>query len=704
MSQSQLVDRILVNKPEADRVILNKAYIFGTEMHGRQLRASGDPYFSHPIEVAGILSDLKLDTTSVVCALLHDTIEDTSATIQDIEENFGKEVAKLVDGVTKLTLLEGKSDSTKQAENFRKLLLASASDIRILLIKLADRLHNMRTLHFIKDQKKRKRISRETLEIYAPLAGRIGMQELKEELEDLSFTFFEPKIRDILIERLRTSKKKKSKIVQFTKKELEKTLKKNKIKCSVFGREKTPYSIWKKLEIQHKSLEQLSDIFAFRVCVETIQECYEVLGILHCEWQAIPGKFKDYISTPKKNGYQSLHTTLIGPQNQRVEVQIRTEKMNDLAERGLAAHWIYKDNDDVERDYLSSIEWINDLVDILNRDGATEEFLENTKLELFLDQIYAFTPKGTLVALPRNATALDFAYAVHTDLGNFCSRVKINGVDKPRRTVLHNGDEVEILKSKSPVALESLQEFVKTGKAKSAIIRSIKEKKSHNQRLLGKAIIKSVFSSHRKKPTRDILERSFGALEVNSLKSLYELVGSGDSSGSQVYDLVFPNNKRKKRKKNYYIEKNISIPVQGLHSDMPAQFAENSFLVPGDKIVGIILPEKGITIFPVDSLELVNYEKSPESWIKLEWKKDIDFTFTSRIRITIINEVGVLNSITSTIADYGGNITNLILNEKDSDFYNLIIDINVNDNKHISDIVKSLDGLPVVEAVNRFIG
>ena len=704
MSQSQLVDRILVNKPEADRVILNKAYIFGTEMHGRQLRASGDPYFSHPIEVAGILSDLKLDTTSVVCALLHDTIEDTSATIQDIEENFGKEVAKLVDGVTKLTLLEGKPDSTKQAENFRKLLLASASDIRILLIKLADRLHNMRTLHFIKDQKKRKRISRETLEIYAPLAGRIGMQELKEELEDLSFTFFEPKIRDILIERLRTSKKKKSKIVQFTKKELEKTLKKNKIKCSVFGREKTPYSIWKKLEIQHKSLEQLSDIFAFRVCVDTIQECYEVLGILHCEWQAIPGKFKDYISTPKKNGYQSLHTTLIGPQNQRVEVQIRTEKMNDLAERGLAAHWIYKDNDDVERDYLSSIEWINDLVDILNRDGATEEFLENTKLELFLDQIYAFTPKGTLVALPRNATALDFAYAVHTDLGNFCSRVKINGVDKPRRTVLHNGDEVEILKSKSPVALESLQEFVKTGKAKSAIIRSIKEKKSHNQRLLGKAIIKSVFSSHRKKPTRDILERSFGALEVNSLKSLYELVGSGDSSGSQVYDLVFPNNKRKKRKKNYYIEKNISIPVQGLHSDMPAQFAENSFLVPGDKIVGIILPEKGITIFPVDSLELVNYEKSPESWIKLEWKKDIDFTFTSRIRITIINEVGVLNSITSTIADYGGNITNLILNEKDSDFYNLIIDINVNDNKHISDIVKSLDGLPVVEAVNRFIG
>ena len=703
MRQSQLIDRILINNPDIERDILNKAYIYGTKMHGRQLRASGDPYFSHPIEVAGILSELKLDTTSVVCALLHDTIEDTNATIEDIELNFGAEVAKLVDGVTKLTLLEEKPGSTKQAENFRKLLLASASDIRILLIKLADRLHNMRTLHFIKDQKKRKRISLETLEIYAPLAGRIGMQELKEELEDLSFTFIEPKIRDILIERLKVSKKKKSRIVQSTKKELYKVLKNNKIKCSIFGREKKPYSIWKKLEIQHKSLEQLSDIFGFRVCVDKISDCYIVLGILHGEWQAIPGKFKDYISTPKKNGYQSLHTTLIGPQNQRLEVQIRTHKMNELAERGLAAHWIYKDKDEIENNYLSSIEWINDLVDILHRDGATEEFLENTKMELFLDQIYAFTPKGTLVALPKDATALDFAYAVHTDLGNFCSSVRVNGIDKPRRTVLQNGDDVEILKSKTPVALESLQEFVKTGKAKSAIIRSIKEKKSHNQRLLGKAIIKSVFSSHRKKPTRDILERSFGPLSVNSLKELYELVGGGNSSGSQVYDLVFPNNKRKKRIRSY-LDKNISLPIQGLHTDMPAKFAENSFLVPGDKIVGIVIPEKGITIFSVDSREILKYEKSPESWIKVEWKEEIDYTFISRIKITIINEVGVLNSITSTIADFGGNITNLILNEKDNDFYNLIIDINVNDVEHITDIVKSLEGLPVVENVKRFIG
>ncbi|MDB9925977.1 bifunctional (p)ppGpp synthetase/guanosine-3',5'-bis(diphosphate) 3'-pyrophosphohydrolase [Hyphomicrobiales bacterium] len=703
MRQYELIDSVLSYKPESDQEVLKKAYVYGTKMHGRQLRASGDPYFSHPIEVARILAELKLDTTTLVCALLHDTIEDTSATIKDIESNFGSEVAKLVDGVTKLTLLEGNLESSKQAENFRKLLLASASDIRILLIKLADRLHNMRTLNFIKDQNKRKRISLETLDIYAPLAGRIGMHEIKEELEDLSFSHIEPRIRDIITERLKVSKRKKSKTVVLIEKELNKVFYDNKTECSVTGRLKKPYSVWKKLEIQQKSLDQLSDIFGFRVCVNSISECYNSLGILHGKWQAIPGRFKDYISTPKKNGYQSLHTTLIGPKNQRVEVQIRTHKMNEMCEKGLAVHWAYKDKNDAGNDYLASIEWINDLVDILNRDGATEEFLENTKLELFNDQIYAFTPKGTLVALPRDATALDFAYAVHTDLGNFCSSVKINGADKRRRTKLQNGDEVEIIKSKTPVALESLQEFVKTGKAKSAIIRSLKEKETHNQRLIGKAIIKSIFSSHRKKPTRDILERSFGPLGVSSLVKLYGLVGEGLASGSQVYDLVFPNNKRKKRIKNY-IEDNISIPVTGLYSDLPAKFSNNSFLVPGDKIVGIIIPESGITIYYVGSDELLEYENSPESWVKLDWKKEIEFTFIARIIVTLINEVGVLNSITSTIADYGGNISNLILNEKDNDFYNLIIDINVNDNKHINAIVESLDGLPVIESVKRFIG
>jgi len=703
MRQYELIDSVLSYKPESDQEVLKKAYVYGTKMHGRQLRASGDPYFSHPIEVARILAELKLDTTTLVCALLHDTIEDTSATIKDIESNFGSEVAKLVDGVTKLTLLESNLEGSKQAENFRKLLLASASDIRILLIKLADRLHNMRTLNFIKDQNKRKRISLETLDIYAPLAGRIGMHEIKEELEDLSFSHIEPRIRDIITERLKVSKRKKSKTVFLIEKELNKVFYDNKTECSVTGRLKKPYSVWKKLEIQQKSLDQLSDIFGFRVCVNSISECYNSLGILHGKWQAIPGRFKDYISTPKKNGYQSLHTTLIGPKNQRVEVQIRTHKMNEMCEKGLAAHWAYKDKNDAGNDYLASIEWINDLVDILNRDGATEEFLENTKLELFHDQIYAFTPKGTLVALPRDATALDFAYAVHTDLGNFCSSVKINGADKRRRTKLQNGDEVEIVKSKTPVALESLQEFVKTGKAKSAIIRSLKEKETHNQRLIGKAIIKSIFSSHRKKPTRDILERSFGPLGVSSLVKLYGLVGEGLASGSQVYDLVFPNNKRKKRIKNY-IEDNISIPVTGLYSDLPAKFSNNSFLVPGDKIVGIIIPKKGITIYYVGSDDLLEYENSPESWVKLDWKKEIEFTFIARIIVTLINEVGVLNSITSTIADYGGNISNLILNEKDNDFYNLIIDINVNDNKHINAIVESLDGLPVIESVKRFVG
>ena len=359
MRQYELIDSVLSYKPESDQEVLKKAYVYGTKMHGRQLRASGDPYFSHPIEVARILAELKLDTTTLVCALLHDTIEDTSATIKDIESNFGSEVAKLVDGVTKLTLLEGNLEGSKQAENFRKLLLASATDIRILLIKLADRLHNMRTLNFIKDQNKRKRISLETLDIYAPLAGRIGMHEIKEELEDLSFSHIEPRIRDIITERLKVSKRKKSKTVVLIEKELNKVFYDNKTECSVTGRLKKPYSVWKKLEIQQKSLDQLSDIFGFRVCVNSISECYNSLGILHGKWQAIPGRFKDYISTPKKNGYQSLHTTLIGPKNQRVEVQIRTHKMNEMCEKGLAAHWAYKDKNDAGNDYLASIESVS---------------------------------------------------------------------------------------------------------------------------------------------------------------------------------------------------------------------------------------------------------------------------------------------------------------------------------------------------------
>ena len=702
MRQYELVDRVLSYNPKADESLINKAYVYGTKMHGVQLRESGDPYFSHPLEVAGILTELKLDTSSVICALLHDTIEDTHATIKDIEKNFGKEVAKLVDGVSKLNKFENKNDYSKAAENFRKLIIASSSDLRVLLIKLADRLHNMRTLRFLKDKNRRKRIARETLEIYAPLAARIGMHSIREELEDLSFAETEPEIRSILFERIKKSKKRNNKIVKDIEKIISDKLSRDNLEVKVTGREKTVYSIWKKLENKNKSLEQLSDLFAFRIYVENLFDCYKVLGILHNNWQAVPGLFKDYISTPKKNGYQSIHTTLIGPRNRRIEIQIRTNKMHELNEKGLAAHWAYKEKGNANDQYLASMAWISDLVDILQRDGATEEFLENTRLELSHEQVYCFTPKGRLIALPSNASALDFAFAVHSDLGIYCSGVKINGEIKPRRTKLVNGDEVEIIKSRTPVPIDTFEDIVVTGKSKSTIRRTIKENKIKNQRLIGKEIIKSIFSSHRKKPTRDILERSFGPLNVRSLMELYEIVGRGETSGSEVYDLVYPKTKRKKRKKRFY-GKDLSLPISGLLPDMSVRFQKNSFLIPGDNIVGIVTPSEGITIYSTSSKDLIQYEDNPERWLRLNWKKEIDVTFTARILLSIINEIGALGSITSTIADYGGNITNLNLNEKDTDFYNLRIDVDVNDNIHISNIIQSLRGLPVIDSVERIL-
>ena len=700
MRENDLVDRITSYNPKVDTREIKKAFQFGMLMHGDQLRESGDPYFSHPIEVANILAELNLDTSSVVCALLHDTIEDTKATIKDIKDNFGKEIAKLVDGVTKLNELESKPDQSKAAEDFRKLILASSSDIRVLLIKIADRLHNMRTLKYLKNKNRRKRIATETLEIYAPLAARIGMHEIREELEDLAFSETEPEIRSILFERIKVSKKKNNKIVKEITDKISKILKLNNVKALVSGREKSIYSVWQKLENKNKSLEQLSDLFGFRIYVDELVDCYSVLGVLHQNWQAVPGLFKDYISTPKKNGYQSIHTTLVGPSNHRVEIQIRTKEMHEINERGVAAHWAYKDKKSINEKDLNSISWMADLIDILQRDGATDEFLENTRLELSHDQVYCFTPKGRLIALPQDSTALDFAFALHTDLGLFCSGVKINGEIKPRRTKLNNGDEVEIIKSKTPVPLESYEDLVTTGRSKSSIRKAIKENKIKNQRLLGKEIIKSVFSSHRKKPTRDVLERSFGPLNVKSLVELYQLVGSGKSSGSEVYDHVFPNTKRKTKRKRFY-GKNLSLPISGLLPDMTVRFQKNSFLVPGDNIIGITLPGKGITIYHAKDEKLHDYENNPERWLRLNWKKEIDVTFTARIMLSIINEVGSLGVISAAIADYGGNISNLILTEKDTDFYNLRIDIDVDDKKHIENIIKSLNGLPEISSVKR---
>ncbi|HCL48777.1 MAG TPA: bifunctional (p)ppGpp synthetase/guanosine-3',5'-bis(diphosphate) 3'-pyrophosphohydrolase, partial [Rhodobiaceae bacterium] len=457
MRQYELVDRVVSYDPVANEDLLNRAYVYATQKHGDQKRASGDPYYSHPVEVAGILTDLHLDTASIATALLHDTIEDTDATFGEIEKIFGKEIADMVNGVTKMSLLELSSADAAQAENFRKLLLATASDVRILLVKLADRLHNMRTLHFISSEKKRRRIAQETLDIYAPLAGRIGMQNFREELEDLAFAEVNIEGRDLINERLSELKQDSGDMLEAIAYEFSALLGENGIKAHVHGRQKRPFSIWRKMQNKSISLEQLSDVFGYRVVVADEAACYQALGVLHRNFSYVPGRYKDYISTPKLNGYQSLHTTVIGPNQQRVEVQIRTEQMHEIAEKGVAAHWAYKDK---QEDYpdIAKIEpfnWLQDMVAQLKNGGTAEEFLENTKLELFNDQVFCFTPKGRLIAMPRGATALDFAYAVHTEIGNSCIGVRINGLKLPFRTMLKNGDEIEIVRGEDQLPSES---------------------------------------------------------------------------------------------------------------------------------------------------------------------------------------------------------------------------------------------------------
>jgi ppGpp synthetase/RelA/SpoT-type nucleotidyltranferase len=436
MRQFELVERVKAYAPDADEDLLNRAYVFGVKAHGNQKRDSGDPYFSHPLEVAGILTDLNLDEATIVTALLHDTIEDTEASYEEIQRQFGKEIADLVNGVTKLSKLELQSEETKQAENFRKFMLAMSHDVRVLLVKLADRLHNMRTLRSIDKEDRRKRIATETMEIYAPLAGRMGMQNFRDELEDLAFEEINPEMRTSVTKRLAEFRKATSAVTERLSQTLKRKLSEYGIQAEVSGREKKPYSIWRKMEEKGLTFDQLSDIFALRLVVNTVEDCYRALGVIHSTWRHVPGRFKDFISLPKTNSYRSLHTEIVGPENQRVELQIRTEEMHQIAERGIAAHWSYKDklNSGQPLANIDAYESLRSLIESLKVGDTPEEFLEHTRLELFQDQVFCFTPKGQLIALPRGATPIDFAYAVHTDVGDTCVGAKIDGRHVPLST------------------------------------------------------------------------------------------------------------------------------------------------------------------------------------------------------------------------------------------------------------------------------
>lgn len=726
MRQYDLVERVRSYNPDTNEDLLNRAYVYAMKAHGTQTRASGDPYFSHPLEVAAILTNLKLDDATIVAALLHDTIEDTEATRAEIDHVFGHEIGALVEGLTKLKRLELVSREAKQAENLRKLLLAIADDVRVLLIKLADRLHNMRTMEFMPPASRR-RIAEETLDIYAPLAGRMGMQEMREELEDLSFFVLDPEAYAVVKQRLDALAERNRNLIGEIESQLSKNLQKNGITARVFGRRKQPFSIWTKMERTSVGFEQLSDIYGFRVILDDIGACYRALGIVHTTWPVVPGRFKDYISTPKQNDYRSIHTTVIGPGKQRVELQIRTEEMNQIAEFGIAAHAFYKEGAGSPHERMkhesNAFAWLRHTIGILSESANPEEFLEHTKLELFHDQVFCFTPKGKLIALPRNANVIDFAYAVHTGVGNSAVGCKINGKFAPLSSELQNGDEVEVLTSKAQSAPPSAWEaLARTGKARAAIRRATRDAVRDQYAALGRRIVDRLFARAKIEYADDKLKGALPRLARTSIEEVMASVGRGEIKASDVARAMYPDYKEE-RLVRYGAKKGLVaklktqnpphparatsvIPVRGINSDLPVKFAPNGGAVPGDRIVGIVTPGEGITIYPIQSPALKDFEEEPERWLDVRW--DIDETmpqrFPARILVHNVNEPGSLAQIATVIAEHDGNIDNIHMSRQSPDFTELTIDLEVYDLKHLLAIIAQLRAKAVVAKVERVNG
>ncbi|HAK99172.1 MAG TPA: bifunctional (p)ppGpp synthetase/guanosine-3',5'-bis(diphosphate) 3'-pyrophosphohydrolase [Rhodobiaceae bacterium] len=716
MRQFELVDKVSGYLSNLDENLLNQAYVFTVKKHGDQKRASGDPYFSHPVEVAGILTELKLDEPTIVTGLLHDTLEDTDATYEELQRLFGEEVAQLVDGVTKLSKLELTADQNKQAENFRKLLVATANDIRVLIVKLADRLHNMRTLHYIQDPKRKQRIAQETLEIYAPLAGRMGIQSFREELEDLSFKMLKPQGYSLISDKLVALKAERSDMLDSIAYDLKNLLTEEGVEAAVEGREKSPFSIWRKMENKSISLEQLSDIFGFRVIVNGEVDCYRALGAVHRKWQFVPGRFKDYISVPKTNNYRSLHTTIIGPNRQRVEIQIRTSEMHTIAQNGVAAHWLYKDSDDERRKVFEDIKpfkWLQELVDQLKIANTAEEFLEDTKMELFHDQVFCFTPKGRIIALPKGATPLDFAYAVHTEVGNSCAGARVNGNITPIRTVLRNGDEVEIIRAEGQLPSANWESIVVTGKARAAIRHHLRENEHLAHIRTGREIIASVFQAEKKSNDDNHLERALVPLDCETLDDLYAMVGGGEVSGTEVFRKVYPDQKSPgmlvtalnaiTSKVGSDGKKNA--PVIGGDSFSAIKFAPDTFPLPGDRIVGIMTPGEGVMVYPISSPLLQDYEAELDRWLPLKWDDEAshDRMYDTRLSLTVANKIGALAIISRTIGEFGANISNLSMNQRDEDFCLLEMDLEVRDLNHVKEIISALRGSRLVNRVKKVV-
>jgi len=713
MRQYELVERVKAYDPHADEDKLNRAYVFSMKAHGSQTRESGDSYFSHPLEVAGILTRYKLDDDTIVTALLHDTVEDTLATLEEIEHLFGPEVARLVDGVTKLSRIELQSEASRQAENFRKLLLAMSEDIRVLLVKLADRLHNMRTLRYIRESDRRRRIARETMEIYAPLAERIGMHDIKDELEDLAFAELNPDARESIVTRLTFLREQGGGLVGRIINELTAKLREDGLEAKITGREKQPYSIWRKMQKRNVAFEQLSDIMAFRMVVGSAADCYTALGILHSHYPVVPGRFKDYISLPKPNGYRSLHTGVFGPEKQRIEIQIRTKDMHEIAEYGVAAHWEYKQGMPTDG---KRYRWLRELLEILEHASNPDEFLEHTKLEMFRDQVFCFTPKGDLIGLPSGATPVDFAYQIHSELGDTCVGCKINGRMMPLRTLLKNGDQVEIATSRTQTPSPEWERFVATPKARARIRRFIRTQRRQEYLTLGRSILDKAFQQAGYEFTEKALEGVLKIFKLEDAEHLIASVGEGLHTSREVLHAVYPGLKQqrgreakdgkvvplaKARPRGQAGEN--AVPIKGLIPGMAIHFAGCCHPLPGDRIVGLVTTGKGVTIHTIDCATLERYSDTPERWLDVGWNADATApeTHVGRIAVVVANEPGTLGELTSLIGKQKGNITNLRITNRSTEFFEITVDIAVDDLRHLSNIMAALRASPAINSVER---
>ena len=692
-----LINLVRPYNPKTNEDLIRQAYTYGRHMHKGQKRHSGEEYYSHPVAVAAILSEQKLDDATIVTALLHDTIEDTKSTFGEISEKFGVEIAELVDGVTKLTNLQLSSTETKQAENFRKLFMAMSKDLRVILVKLADRLHNMRTIRSLNPEKQAGK-AHETMDIFAPLAGRMGMQWMREELEDLAFSVINPEARNSIMRRFLTLQKESGDVIEQITNDMRAELAQAGIEANVFGRAKKPHSIWRKMEEKELAFSRLSDIYGFRVITDNEPDCYRVLGAIHQRWRSVPGRFKDYISQPKSNGYRSLHTTVLGRDGKRVEVQIRTRQMHEVAEAGVAAHWAYRDGQRVKNPFaVDPAQWVASLTERFEAAEDHDEFLEHVKLEMYADQVFCFTPKGDVVKLPRGATPLDYAYAIHTRIGDSCVGVKVDGIRVPLWTRLKNGQSVEVITAEGQTPQSSWIDIVVTGRAKAAIRRSLRVEDRERFVKLGRELARVAFDHVGKKATDRALATAAKQLGLAEPDDLLARIGSAEIPARDVLQALYPE----------LPEGGDIVDAQravvGLSPDQNFKRAACCQPVPGERIVGIAYRGQGVVIHAIDCQVLTEFEEQPNRWVDLHWHSGRHAPQnTVSIDLTIRNDAGVLGRICSLIGNQKANISDLHFLDRNPDFFRLIVDIDLRDIEHFHAIMLALEAESDVASVERY--